>query len=125
MIKSIFIAGIGGFIGTALRLIISRYVQLNYTTVFPWSTFLINLSGSLLIGIIFGLTEKGDFMSPDWRLFLTVGLCGGFTTFSSLSNEAFMLLQNREFFNFFLYSGLSFILGPVAVFFGRFIIKLI
>ena len=125
MIKSIFIAGIGGFIGTALRLIISRYVQLNYTTVFPWSTFLINISGSLLIGIIFGLTEKGDFMSPDWRLFLTVGLCGGFTTFSSLSNEAFMLLQNREFFNFFLYSGLSFILGPVAVFFGRFIIKLI
>ncbi|MEA4982725.1 MAG: fluoride efflux transporter CrcB [Paludibacter sp.] len=125
MIKSIFIAGIGGFIGTALRLIISRYVQLNYTTVFPWSTFLINISGSLLIGIIFGLTEKGDFMSPDWRLFLTVGLCGGFTTFSSLSNEAFMLLQNREFFNFFLYSGLSFILGPVAVYFGRLIIKLI
>jgi len=106
MIKSVLIAGIGGFIGTALRLLISRYVQINYTTVFPWSTFLINISGSLLIGIIFGLTEKGDILTPDWRLFLTVGLCGGFTTFSTLSNDAFMLLQNREFFHFFLYSGL-------------------
>ena len=125
MIKSVLIAGFGGFIGTALRLLISRYVQMNYNTVFPWSTFLINIAGSLLIGIIFGITEKGDFLTPDWRLFLTVGLCGGFTTFSSLSNEAFMLLQNREFFHFFMYSGLSFILGPVAVYAGRLIIKLI
>ncbi|HPV57827.1 MAG TPA: CrcB family protein, partial [Tenuifilaceae bacterium] len=57
----------------------------------------------------------------EWRLFLTVGLCGGFTTFSSLSNDAFLLLQGREFLSVSLYITLSFFLGLVAVFVGRFI----
>lgn len=125
MIKTVLIAGFGGFIGTALRFLISRYIQLNYATVFPWSTFLINLAGSLLIGIFFGLFEKGNLMSPEWRLFLTVGICGGFTTFSTLSNDAFILLQNKEMLRFFLYSGLSFVLGPLMVYAGKLIVKFI
>lgn len=125
MVKSIFIAGLGGFIGTVVRFLISRYFQLYYTSVFPWSTFIINIAGCLLIGIFYGITEKGDFISPEWRLFFTVGLCGGFTTFSSLSSDAFLLLQNKEFIRFTLYTGLSFILGIMAVFFGRLIIKII
>lgn len=125
MIKTVLIAGFGGFIGTALRFLISRYIQLNYATVFPWSTFLINLAGSLLIGFFFGLFEKGNLMSPEWRLFLTVGICGGFTTFSTLSNDAFILLQNKEMLRFFLYSGLSFVLGPLMVYAGKLIVKFI
>ena len=54
----------------------------------------------------------------------TIGVCGGFTTFSSLSNEAFILLQNREMLYFALYSGLSFFLGILAVYLGRLIIKI-
>lgn len=125
MIKSVLIAGLGGFIGTALRFLISRYIQLNYASVFPWSTLLINLAGSLLIGFFFGLFEKGNFMSPEWQLLLTVGICGGFTTFSTLSNDAFILLQNKEMLRFFLYTGTSFVLGPVMVYAGRLIVKFI
>lgn len=125
MVKSFLIAGIGGFSGTGVRFLVSRYIQLSYTSVFPWGTFSVNIIGSLLIGIFFGISDKGNFMSPEWRLFLTVGFCGGFTTFSSLSNDAFLLLQDKEFFRFALYASLSFLLGLVAVFLGRALIKTI
>ena len=125
MVKSILIAGLGGFLGTAFRYIISRYFQFYYVSVFPWGTFTVNILGSFLFGIFFGISEKGNFMSPEWRLFLTVGLCGGFTTFSSLSNDAFILLQSKEFFRFAVYSSLSFLLGLFAVYLGRTLIKLI
>jgi CrcB protein len=125
MVKSLLIAGLGGFLGSGARFLIARYIQFSYISVFPWGTFIVNILGSFLIGIFFGISEKGNFMSPEWRIFLTVGLCGGFTTFSSLSNDAFILLQNKEFFRFAIYSGLSFFLGLFAVFFGRLIIKII
>ena len=115
----------GGFIGTALRYLVSKYFQFHYVSVFPWGTFTVNIIGSFLIGIFFGISERGNFMSPEWRIFLTVGLCGGFTTFSSLSNDAIMLLQSKEIFRFVTYSGLSFILGLIAVFLGRLFIKII
>lgn len=125
MVKSILIAGLGGFIGTTLRFLVSRYFQFHYFSVFPWGSFSVNIIGSFFIGIFYGISEKGNFMSPEWRIFLTVGLCGGFTTYSSLSNDAFLLLQSKEFLRFATYSGLSFFLGLFAVFFGRLIIKII
>ncbi len=125
MVKSLLIAGLGGFIGTVLRFLISRYIQVAYVSVFPWGTFVINILGSLMIGIVFGLSEKGNFLSPEWRIFLTIGICGGFTTFSTFSNDAFILMQNKEWLRFTLYATLSFFLGLSAVFFGRGLIKLI
>ncbi|MGI6322261.1 MAG: fluoride efflux transporter FluC [Bacteroidales bacterium] len=95
MAKSILIVGLGGFIGIVLRFLTSRYLQINCTTIFLWSTFLVNIIGSFLVGIFFGISERGNIMSPEWRIFLTIGVCDGFTTFSSLSNAAFILLQNR------------------------------
>lgn len=125
MVKSIIIVGLGGFIGTALRFVISRYFQVHHDSVFPWATFSVNIVGSFLIGVLFGLSEKGDFLSPEWRIFLTVGFCGGFTTFSSLSLDSFLLLQNNEWFRFAAYSGLSFFLGLLAVYAGRTLIKIL
>jgi CrcB protein len=125
MVKSFLIAGIGGFLGSGARFLISRYIQIAYVSVFPWGTFLVNILGSFLMGIFLGISEKGSFMSPEWRLFLTVGFCGGFTTFSSLSNDAFLLLQNKEWLRFVIYPAFSFFLGLAAVFLGRAIIKLI
>lgn len=125
MFKSLFIAGLGGFIGTALRFLISRYIQFSYDSVFPWGTFIVNILGSLLIGVFFGFSEKGNIMSPEWRIFFTIGICGGFTTFSSFSNDAFILLQNKEWLRFAVYPTLSFFLGLSAVFIGRALIKLI
>ncbi len=123
MIKSLLIVGLGGFIGTALRYLVSRSFQLHTATLFPWGTITVNIVGSLLIGILYGLSERGNLLSPEWRIFLTVGFCGGFTTFSSFSNDAFILLQSGEFLRFATYSGLSFFLGITAIFLGRFIIK--
>jgi CrcB protein len=125
MVKSIIIVGLGGFIGTVARFLISRYFQENVLSVFPWSTFVVNLIGCLLIGIIYGISEKGDVLSPDIRLFLTVGICGGFTTFSTFSNDSFLLIRDQEWIRFALYASLSLFLGLVAVYAGRFIIKLI
>ena len=124
MVKSLMIVGLGGFIGTAGRFLISRYFQIHYTSVFPWGTFVVNIIGCFLIGIIFGISEKGDFFSPDVRLFLTVGICGGFTTFSSLSNDAFLLLRQQEWLRFAIYTSFSFFLGLLAVYAGRLILKL-
>jgi len=125
MVKSIIIAGLGGFLGTVLRFVISRYFQVHYASVFPWATFLVNIVGSFLIGTLFGLAEKGDFLSPEWRIFLAVGFCGGFTTFSSLSLDAFLLIRNDEWLRFAAYSGLSFSLGLLAVYAGRLLIKIL
>ncbi len=123
MLKSILFVGFGGFIGTVARFLISRYFQENVASVFPWSTFVVNIIGSLIIGIVFGISEKGNFLSPEIRLFLTVGFCGGFTTFSSLANDAFMLLKQQEWIRFALYTSFSFFIGLVAVYAGRLIIK--
>ena len=123
MLKSILLVGFGGFIGSVARFLVSRYFQENVLSVFPWGTFVVNIVGSLIIGLVFGLSERGSFLSPEARLFLTVGFCGGFTTFSSLSNDAFMLLKQQEWIRFTLYTSISFSLGLFAVFAGRFIIK--
>jgi CrcB protein len=121
MVKLLAIIGFGGFIGTIARFLISRYFQLNLPTLFPWGTFIVNLMGCFLIGIIYGISEKGNFLSPEVRLFLTVGLCGGFTTFSTFSNDALMLMEQQEWLRFALYSSLSFFLGIMAVFAGKLI----
>jgi len=115
----------GGFIGTIFRFLIMRYVQMSCVSSFPWGTIAVNIIGSFLIGLFFGLSEKGAFMSAEWRLFLTVGLCGGFTTFSAFSNDAFILLENKELFRFALYGGVSFFLGIVAVLIGRTLVKIV
>jgi CrcB protein len=123
MIKSLLIAGTGGFIGTVLRFLVSRYFQENTFSLFPWGTFTVNIIGSLMIGIFYGMSERGNLLSPEIRIFLTVGICGGFTTFSSLTNDAFMLLQEKEWLKVSLYASLSFFLGLVAVYLGRTLIK--
>jgi len=125
MWKSLLIVGFGGFLGTISRYLISRFFQENIASVFPWSTFLINIAGSLLIGIIYGMSEKGDLMSPEARLFLTVWIFGGFTTFSTFSNDAFLLLRQEEWFRFAFYTSCSFFLGLLAVYGGRIFTKLI
>ncbi len=117
--------GLGGFLGTIGRYLVLRYFQLNFETAFPWGTLVVNIGGSFLIGIFYGLSERSHIMPAEWRLFLTVGLCGGFTTFSTVSNDAFILLQGKEILRMASYIGFSFFLGILAVFMGRTLIKII
>lgn len=123
MFKAMFIAGLGGFVGTCLRFLTGRLCALLFGAALPWATFAVNMSGSLLIGILFGLAERTSMLSPQMGLFLITGFCGGFTTFSSLSNEMLVLLQQRQWLQFGLYAGATFILGILLVWLGRAIVK--
>ncbi len=122
MIKLILIAGTGGFLGTVARFLTSRYVQNLFLPSYPLGTFLVNMAGCLLIGLLYGIAQKGDVLGNEWRLFLTVGFCGGFTTFSTFSLENLTLLREGDFLYFAIYAGLSVFLGLLATFFGHLII---
>jgi len=88
---SILLVGSGAFIGGVLRFMISVWIKSDSDR-FPLSTFLINLLGSFLIGFILSYTFKNE-ISPNIRLILAIGFCGGFTTFSAFSIETIQLLQ--------------------------------
>ena len=123
MLKTILIIGTGSFLGGVLRYLVSLYVQNNVLSAFPWGTFIVNILGSLLIGFLFGLSERLSFFDYEWRLFLAVGFCGSFTTFSTFANENLALLKEGSFFLFAVYTGLTIFLGLLAVFSGSLISK--
>jgi CrcB protein len=85
----------------------------------------VNIAGCLLIGIIYGFSERSSLLTPGWKLFLAAGFCGGFTTFSTFANENLALLRDGEFFYFFLYTGLSVFLGIAATFIGVLMTKIL
>ncbi|MBP3420613.1 MAG: fluoride efflux transporter CrcB [Marinifilaceae bacterium] len=113
------IAGSGGFIGTCLRFLVGKLCTNYIQGSFPWGTFLVNLVGSFIIGVLFGLVEKSQLISTNMNILLITGFCGGFTTFSSLSHDMLTLLQNRNWTIFILYTALTFIGGLLLVWAGR------
>lgn len=125
MIRLILLVGTGGFLGTVARFLTSRYFAAYFPSSFPYGTFVVNVVGCFLIGLIYGISEKGNFMSTEWRLILTVGFCGGFTTFSAFAAENLAMLRDSELFNSFLYTGSSIFLGLLATFAGIMLIKIL
>jgi fluoride exporter len=124
MLKTLFLIGSGGFLGSISRFLASRFMQSNFPSAFPFGTFFVNVSGCLLIGLIYGFSERSSLLTPGWKMFLTVGFCGGFTTFSTFANENLALLRDGAYFHFALYTGLSVILGITATFIGVLITKI-
>lgn len=123
MFKAMLIAGAGGFIGTCLRFLAGRLCNTLFVSPFPWATFAVNIVGSLLIGLLLGLAEKTNLLSAQMSLLLITGFCGGFTTFSSMSAEMLMLLQQRHWLLFGAYVAGSFALGLLMVWCGRSLIR--
>jgi CrcB protein len=118
MIKHILLIGTGGFIGSVARYLVSRLnTQVEWLSI-PLGTLAVNVLGSFLIGFLIGVSERSPVLTVELRMFLMVGLCGGFTTFSSFSGENLMLLRNGQFLPLFLYTGLSILLGFTAVYLG-------
>jgi fluoride exporter len=125
MIKTILIIGSGGFIGSVARYFVSKLNLSVHLFSIPVGTLLVNITGSLLIGILMGISERSTLLTTDSRLFLMVGLCGGFTTFSSFTMENLTLMHNGQFLPVLVYTAASLLLGFLAVFFGYAIINLI
>jgi CrcB protein len=125
MIKNVIIIGFGGFLGTISRYLSTVYVHKWISISFPLGTFLVNIVGCFLIGIFFGISEKSEIMSTDLRLFLTIGFCGGFTTFSTFASDNIMMLKDQQFLYMALYTIGSVALGILMVYLGQLLIKTI
>lgn len=93
----LFLAGIGGFIGSALRYAVSGFVQNWSGSIrFPFGTLAVNLAGCVLIGFLSQLAETRGIFSADARTLIFIGVLGGFTTFSAFGNETINLWRDGE-----------------------------
>lgn len=115
MLKAVLIVGLGGALGTMCRYVLSVVWKQG---TFPFTTLLINVMGSLVIGIVFALNEKNNFISNDMKLFLATGICGGFTTFSTFSVENVMLLKAGNYWMAMCYILTSIVACLLATFIG-------
>ncbi len=106
---------IGGGVGSVLRYLISEYTRgWGNASGFPVGTLLCNIVGCFLIGLFAGMVTRMGW-STEVRLLLTVGLCGGFTTFSTFSNEGMSMLQTGQYLQYAIYTSLSIGLGLLAL----------
>jgi len=125
MLRTIFIVGAGGFIGSVMRYLVQLWVERGMSSTFPWGTFVANIAGSFIIGMVFALAQKGNLMNAEWRLFLAVGICGGFTTFSSFAYNNLTMLKDGLYGQFIWNVGGSLVLGLLAVYIGMLAIRAI
>ncbi len=116
----LIVIGLGGGLGAILRYALSGLVQYWSKSIsFPYGTLTVNLLGCLLIGLLTGLAETRGLFNPEARLFIFVGLLGGFTTFSTFGNETFNLILSRESFLAVLNLASHIVLGIGMVWVGR------
>ena len=115
---NIIYVGSGGFLGSIARYGIARLFQ-NYSLVFfPYSTLSANIIGSFILGFLINIILSTALINPRISLFLTVGFCGGFTTFSTFSYENFTMIRDGEFVQAIIYILFSIILGLLAMYVG-------
>lgn len=118
MIRDILLVGTGSALGGILRLLAGKAFLQLFHYPFPIATFAVNVSGSFLIGLLYALYDKTGSLSPSVLLFLTTGLCGGFTTFSSFTYENLLLMKNGQYMMAAVYIVGSLVLGMISVIAG-------
>lgn len=114
--------GLGSFIGGICRYLVTLFIQNRFLTTFPFGTMFVNVLGCFLIGVIYALSDRGN-LSPLWRMFLATGMMGGFTTFSTFSNETVSMLRDAEYVPAFSYIAFSIIIGLAATIGGISLVK--
>ena len=125
MNRSVLVIGLGGLLGSVSRYWVQQYF-LRYVPVgFPLGTFLVNVSGCLLIGLLLGFFERHTAAPLAWRLFLTTGFCGGFTTFSTFAYESVTLARTHELLLLFAYAAGSVLVGMLAAFAGLWLARFV
>lgn len=117
---NILLIGTGGFIGSVLRYMVSGYVQQATKSIgFPYGTLAVNIIGCFIIGFLAQLVESHGVFTSESRLFVFVGLLGGFTTFSSFGNETLNLARDSQLVNALANIGANVGIGLLAVWLGR------
>jgi CrcB protein len=119
-----FLLFIGGGIGTVLRYQLSGFVQDQLGATFPWGTFVVNVTGCLAIGILATLADEQGMLGSPARLFLMVGVTGGYTTFSTFGLETWRLLQAGDFASAFANAAGSVVVGLIGLVIGVFLGRL-
>lgn len=122
--KQFLLVFLGGGLGSILRYWISKNLNSYYSN-FYLGTFLVNIIGCLLIGILIGLSLKHNYITQNQTLLLATGFCGGFTTFSTFALESNLLIKESSIFYTSLYLGLSVALGILAISFGIWVCKML
>lgn len=122
MLKTCLIVGLGSMLGGMLRFWVARITPAAGCA-FLTGTFVANVVGCLAIGVFYGLFDRGQLMNTQLKLFLTVGLCGGFTTFSTFMNENFQLVSRHDFMLAGLYTALSLLTGFGMLWLGQWLVK--
>lgn len=112
--KTLLLVGLGGLGGSICRYATSLLFMRTQTG-FPWGTWAANIVGCFVIGLVFGLSQKHQWLTPEWRLFLTTGFCGGYTTFSAFAYENVKLLESGNYLTFSIYSFTSFAVGLLMI----------
>ena len=123
IIKNTLFIGCGSFIGGAARYLVSIAMK-TVGKGFPWGTLAVNLVGCLVIGLLWGFFSLSASENSSWALFMAVGICGGFTTFSTFSKEALMMLQAGNFMSLMAYVAISVIAGIALVAAGYYLIRI-
>lgn len=123
MIKTLLLIGLGGAFGSIFRYLTHWITSKYFQSAFPLSTFLVNVLGSLLIGLFIGYLSKYFPENNPLKFLLIVGFCGGFTTFSSFALENYNLFQNNQQITAYLYIITSIILTISAVGLGSYLSK--
>ncbi len=121
--KAILMIWLGGGIGSVFRYLVQLGVSKLVNITFPAGTFLVNITGCFVIGLLYGFANKYATLTLEWRMFLITGLCGGYTTFSSFSYESISLFRQGNYTYFILYILLSVIVGLFATMGGITIVK--
>jgi CrcB protein len=114
----LFYVAIGSALGGVSRYLLGGYIQRVLQTEFPAGTLLVNVSGSLLIGAILQYAVETSTVTPELKALLTIGFCGGYTTFSTFSYETVALLKDGEWSRAGMYIAGSVLLSLVATFVG-------
>jgi len=119
-VDKLLLVGAGGFIGSILRYLASGYVQQwTQTASLPYGTLAVNVLGCLVIGFLSQLAETRGVFTPETRALVFVGVLGGFTTFSTFSNETLNLLRDNQLFSALMNLSAHILLGLGAVWLGR------